>query len=68
MANSDVDIHFNNDFGTAERVWLNQQKLIFDARFWRWYRTLHFIACRVLGHEILPFMQYREDHSNRKRS
>jgi hypothetical protein len=28
---------------------LNQQKLIFDARFWRSHRTLHFIACRVLG-------------------
>jgi hypothetical protein len=53
MTNSDVDIHFNNDFGTAfaERARLNQQKLIFDARFWRWYRTLHFISRRVLRHE-----------------
>jgi DNA-directed RNA polymerase specialized sigma24 family protein len=51
MANSKVDIHFNNDSGTdlAERVRLNQQKLICDARFWRCYRMLHFIACRVLG-------------------
>ena len=51
MANSEVDIHFNNDSGTdfAERVRLNQQKLIFDANFGRSYRTLHFIACRVLG-------------------
>lgn len=51
MANSEVDIHFNNDSGTdfAERVRLNQQKLIFDARFSRCYPTLHFITCRVLG-------------------
>jgi DNA-directed RNA polymerase specialized sigma24 family protein len=51
MANNKVDNHFNNDFGAdfAERVRLNQQKLIVDARFWRCYRTLHFIACRVLG-------------------
>lgn len=51
MANSEVDIHFNNDSGTdfAERVRLNQQKLISDARPWRCYPTLHFIACRVLG-------------------
>ena len=51
MVNSEVDIHFNNDSGTdfAERVRINQQRLIFDVRFWRCYRMLHFIACRVLG-------------------
>ena len=51
MANSKADIHFNNDSetGFAERVRLNQEELIFNARFWRCYRTLHFIACRVLG-------------------
>ena len=51
MANSEVDIHFNTDSGTdfAERVRLSQQKLIFVARLWRCYRTLHFIACSVLG-------------------
>jgi hypothetical protein len=27
----------------------HQQKLIFDARFRRCYRMVHFIACRVLG-------------------
>ena len=51
MAKSEVDVHFNNDSGTdfAVQVRLNQQKLIFDARFSRCYSTLHFIACRVLG-------------------
>ena len=51
MANSKVDTHFNNDFGTdfAERVRLNQQRIIFDARFRRCYLMLHLIACRVLG-------------------
>jgi DNA-directed RNA polymerase specialized sigma24 family protein len=58
MANSEVDIHFNNDGGAdfrermrlnREQMRLNRDKLIFDARFWRCYRTLHFIACRVLG-------------------
>ena len=51
MANSEVDIHFNNDSATyfVEQMRLNEQELIFDARFWRSYRTLHFIACRVLG-------------------
>jgi DNA-directed RNA polymerase specialized sigma24 family protein len=51
MANSEVDMHFDNDSGTdfAKRVRLDQQELIFDARFWRCYRTLHLIACRVLG-------------------
>jgi hypothetical protein len=51
MATSKVETHFDNDSGTdfAERVRLNQQKLIFDARFWRCHRMLHFIACRVLG-------------------
>ena len=51
MANSEVDIHFNNGSGTdfTERVRLNQQKLIVDAGLWCCYRTLHFIACRVLG-------------------
>jgi len=51
MANSNVDIQFNNDDGTnfAERVRLNQQRLIFGARFWRYHRILHFTACRVLG-------------------
>jgi DNA-directed RNA polymerase specialized sigma24 family protein len=51
MANSKADTHFNNDAETdfAGRVRLNQQELIFDARFSRHYRTLHFIACRVLG-------------------
>jgi DNA-directed RNA polymerase specialized sigma24 family protein len=51
MANTRVDTYFHNDSGTgfAEQVRLNQQKLIFDARFWRCYRMLHFIACRVLG-------------------
>jgi len=49
--NSKVDTHFTNDSGTdfAERVRLNQQRLIFDARFWRCYPMLHFMACRVLG-------------------
>jgi len=51
MTNSRVDTHFNNDSGTdpAERLPPNRHKLIFDARFRRCYRTLHFIACRVLG-------------------
>jgi DNA-directed RNA polymerase specialized sigma24 family protein len=51
MANIEVDVHFNSDYGTdhAEQERLRQQKSIFDARFWRRYRTLHLIACRVLG-------------------
>jgi DNA-directed RNA polymerase specialized sigma24 family protein len=51
MANIEVDVHFNHDYGTdrAEQERLRQQKLIFDVRFWRCYRTLHLIACRVLG-------------------
>jgi DNA-directed RNA polymerase specialized sigma24 family protein len=51
MANRKVDTHFNDDSGVdfAERVRLSQQELIFDAWFWRCYRMLHFIACRVLG-------------------
>ena len=51
MANSKVDTHFTNDCETdfAEGVRLNQEELIFNVRFWRCYRTLHFIACRVLG-------------------
>jgi DNA-directed RNA polymerase specialized sigma24 family protein len=51
MANIEVDVPFNNDDGTncAEQERLRQHKLIFDARFWRCYRTLHMIACRVLG-------------------
>jgi DNA-directed RNA polymerase specialized sigma24 family protein len=51
MANSKVDTHFNNDseMDFAERVRLSQQEPIFDAWFWRCYRMLHFIACRVLG-------------------
>jgi len=51
MANSKVDTHLTNDSGTdfAERLRLNQQRVIFDARFWPCYQTLHFIACRVLG-------------------
>jgi hypothetical protein len=51
MANNEVDIHFNTDSGTdfPERVRLSQQKLIFAARLWRCYRTLHFIACSVLS-------------------
>jgi DNA-directed RNA polymerase specialized sigma24 family protein len=51
MANIEVDVHFNNDYGTdrAEQVRLRQQELIFDARFCRCYRTLHLVACRVLG-------------------
>ena len=51
MTNSKANIHFNNDSETAfaEPERLNQQELIFNARFWRCYRTLHFIACSVLG-------------------
>jgi len=51
MADRKVDTRFNNNSGTdfVERVRLNQQRLIFDARFWRCYRMLHLIACRVLG-------------------
>ena len=51
MANCKADTHFNNDSETdfAEQVLLNQQWLIFDARFWCCYRMFHFIACRVLG-------------------
>lgn len=51
MTNSKVDGHFNNDSGTdfTKRVRFDQQRLIFEARFWRCHRMLHFIACRVLG-------------------
>ena len=51
MANSKADTHpkNNSEKNFAEGVRLNQQELIFDARFRRSYRTLHFIACRVLG-------------------
>ena len=51
MANSEVDLHFNNDPEAAftERVRLNQQGLIFEARFWRCHRILRFIAGRILG-------------------
>ena len=51
MANSGVNARFKNDPGKdlAARVRLNQQRMIVDARFWRCYRTLHFIAHRVLG-------------------
>ena len=51
MANSKVDPRFTNDCETdfAEGVRLNQEELIFNVWFWRSYRTLHFIACRVLG-------------------
>lgn len=50
MANSTGDTSVKNDSGTdfAERKRRNQQKLLFNARFWRCYRVLHFIACRVL--------------------
>ena len=51
MANSKVDPRFTNDceMDFAEGVRLNQEELIFNVWFWRFYRTLHFIACRVLG-------------------
>ena len=51
MPNSKADTHLTNDSETAfaKRARLNQQQLIFNARFWRCYRLLHFIACRVLG-------------------
>jgi DNA-directed RNA polymerase specialized sigma24 family protein len=51
MANFEVNVHFNNDYAPdcAEQERLRQQKLIFDARFSRCYRTLHLIASRVLG-------------------
>jgi DNA-directed RNA polymerase specialized sigma24 family protein len=51
MADIEADVHFNNDYGTdcAEQERLHQQKLIFDARLWRCYRTLQLIASRVLG-------------------
>ena len=51
MANSKADTDFNNDSGTdfADRVRLNRRELIFAARFWRCYRMLHPVACRVLG-------------------
>jgi len=51
MTDSKVDAHFINDSGTdfAEGVRLDQLRLIFEARFWRCYRMLHFTACRVLG-------------------
>ena len=51
MANSKGDTYFKNgsEKNFVEGVGLNQQQLIFDARFRRSYRTLHLIACRVLG-------------------
>jgi DNA-directed RNA polymerase specialized sigma24 family protein len=51
MGDSKVDTHFTNDCETdfAEGVRVNQEELIFNVRFWRSYRTLHYIACRVLG-------------------
>jgi DNA-directed RNA polymerase specialized sigma24 family protein len=51
MVKFELDVHFNNDYGTdcAEREVLRQQRLIFDARFWKCYRSLHLIASRVLG-------------------
>ena len=51
MANSKADTYFKNESeeNFAEGVRLSQQDLIFKARFRRSYRTLHFIACRVLG-------------------
>ena len=50
MANK-ADTHLRNDSekNFVEGVRLKQQELIFDARFQRCYRMLHFIACRVLG-------------------
>jgi hypothetical protein len=50
MANIDVDVHFNNDYGTdcSDQERLRQQKVIFDARFWRCYRSLRLFACRGL--------------------
>jgi DNA-directed RNA polymerase specialized sigma24 family protein len=36
-----------NNFSVASR--LEEDRVVFDARFWRCYRMLHFIACRVLG-------------------
>lgn len=36
-----------NDLLIANR--LNQDLVVFRARFWRSYRLLHFVACRVLG-------------------
>ena len=51
MASGEVALHFNNDSEAdmPERVWTNQQALIFDARFWRCNHLLHFIAGRILG-------------------
>lgn len=51
MTNSNVDTDSMNDPETIfdERLRLNQQQPIFDARFRRCYRTLHLIASRVLG-------------------
>jgi Sigma-70 region 2 len=54
MANSKGDSsfhHFTKGSRTvfAEPGQFDQQKLTFDARFWRCHRMLHFIACRVLG-------------------
>ena len=36
-----------NDLLIANR--LNQNFVVFRARFWRCHRLLHFVACRVLG-------------------
>lgn len=50
MANGEVALHFNNDSEAdfAEQTSSNQQQLIFEARFWRCNRLLHFIAGRIL--------------------
>ena len=47
MTESTVNRDDRTDF--TEQVQLNQQRLIFEAPFWRCYGMLHFIACRVLG-------------------
>lgn len=54
MANREVDLDFNSDseVDLAERLRLNQPGLIFDARFWRCNRLLHFIAGRILGDPV----------------
>jgi DNA-directed RNA polymerase specialized sigma24 family protein len=51
MPDREVDAPLSKDYGTnfAEQERLHQQKLLFDTRFWRCYRTLHLIASRVLG-------------------
>jgi hypothetical protein len=51
MANIESDVCVNNHYGAdrADEERLHQQKLIFDSRFWRCYRTLQLIASRLLG-------------------